>query len=86
MKKHTNHLEYYVSLGVILLAGFLLAIQFTRRADQMLTVVILAVFYVLWGIVHHIVCHNINTKIVVEYIIIASLAIAVISFLLQIGI
>ncbi len=85
MKKRKNHLEYYASLAVILLAGFILAIQFTRRTDQVFTVVILAFFYVLWGILHHILHHNINTKIVIEYIIIGSLGMTIILFLLQTG-
>ena len=86
MKKHKNHLEYYACLGIILLTGFLLAIQFTHKTNQMFTVVVIAFFYVLWGILHHILHHNINTKIVIEYIIISSLGMTVVLFLLQTGV
>ena len=75
MKKtfHT-HLTYYISLAVLLILGFILIMLTGYDVRVQLTAVMLtAFFYVLWGVVHHIVHHDISAKIVVEYVLIAAL-------------
>lgn len=83
MKKH---LAYYVSFLLILAGGFYL---FTTSAgDKNLAlsfVILLAVSYVIWGILHHLVHHSMTLRIVIEYAVVASLGVAIIFFILNGG-
>ncbi len=54
-----------------------------NKQIQMMLVVFGAFVYVLWGIVHHYINHNLKTKIVIEYILIGGLGISAIFFLLK---
>jgi hypothetical protein len=81
MKKH---LFYYVSLFLILGIGSFVAIAVGSDVPlRMLCMVLVAVLYVSWGIVHHTLNHDISTKIVVEYVLIASLGITLVFFFLK---
>lgn len=51
----------------------------------MLAVVITSLFYVGWGILHHFVHHDLNAKIVVEYVLIGSLGMTVVLFIIKGG-
>lgn len=79
-----KHLFYYLSLlGIVFLGIFLvLQLSFDRKL-QVLLIVITAFFYVFWGILHHFLDHDLNIKIVVEYILIGSLGMTIILFLLK---
>lgn len=81
MKKHTY---YYLSLGAILLG--LLVLIFLTPGDSKLhmsVVVLMAFFYVLWAIVHHLIHHDMHAKIVVEYVLIGMLGITFVYFVLK---
>lgn len=84
MKKH---LGYYISFFLILFGGIFLVFQ--AQGDKTLElefVILLSVSYVVWGILHHLVHHSVNIKVVLEYIVVALLGIAVIFFILNGGI
>lgn len=84
MSKSKTHSAYYISLILILALGFFLILQNQYgRAFQLTAAVLTAIFYCLWGIVHHYVHHDITAKIVLEYVLIASLGMSVILFLLK---
>lgn len=86
MKKENSHLGYYISLTVLLLLGFTLASLFSfDKKLQMIIVVITVLFYVVWGILHHLINHDLSIKIVVEYILIGSLGLTAVFFLLKGG-
>ncbi len=86
MRAFRHHAEYYLSLSVILIFGIFITIRFAPDTTlQMATVVLLSLLYVCWGILHHVLNHNINTKIVVEYILISSLGMSIVLFLLKGG-
>ncbi len=86
MKKRViSHVGYYVSLIAILLFGFILASLSSDKHLQMVIVILTALFYVIWGILHHLINHDLTAKIVVEYILIGSLGLAAVFFLLKGG-
>jgi hypothetical protein len=69
-----SHIGYYLSLGSLLL--ICVGLIFTagnQPAVKMAILVMTAVLYVIWGVAHHAVHHDISAKIVVEYVLIAAL-------------
>lgn len=85
-KKQNKHIGYYFSLLGLLVLGFLL-IYFAspNRQLQMLVFITTTLFYIILGIVHHKVNHDLTAKIVVEYILIGGFGIAVMFFLFKGG-
>lgn len=82
MKSRTKkHLLYYVFMAFLLSIGVLLGFHTSyNRQLQLLVLVITSVAYVVWGIFHHFLEHDINRKIVIEYLLIAALGIAIVIF------
>ena len=87
MNIHSNHhFRYTVSLAVILLLSIFLVTQLAYDKQlQVLVVILTSIFYVAWGIIHHIIHHDLSIKIVVEYTIIGSLGMSIILFFLKGG-
>lgn len=86
LKKISEHGPYYISLVIILSLAFLLAYNNSYDRNFQLGVIIATTFfYVLWGIIHHLLNHDLHTKIVVEYILIGAFGLAVIFFLLSVN-
>ncbi|MBI2621306.1 MAG: hypothetical protein HYW63_01500 [Candidatus Levybacteria bacterium] len=84
MKK--NHTTYYILLASILLAGFILILSaHPDRGLQMSLVIGLSFAYVLVGILHHLINHDLVAKIVIEYVLVASLGIATAFFVFKGG-
>ncbi|MBI2614016.1 MAG: hypothetical protein HYW62_04570 [Candidatus Levybacteria bacterium] len=82
LTKFYKHSLYYVFLVVILSLGFLLTQNNSNKTFQIGVVVVTTFFYVLWGIMHHLINHDLSIKIVIEYILIGSFGLAIIFFLL----
>lgn len=81
-----KHIGYYISLILILIFGFLLAyINSPNRIFQTGIIIMTTFFYVLWGLLHHLLNHDLNMKIVIEYILIGSFGLTIIFFLLKGG-
>lgn len=80
-----KHFGYYVSLFAILFLGFLIAYNSVDKQFQFLVAVLTAFLYVLWGVVHHTINHELTPTIVVEYTLMAMLGIAFVFFLLKGG-
>ncbi|HKC14978.1 MAG TPA: hypothetical protein VKC89_03415 [Patescibacteria group bacterium] len=80
-----KHFGYYVSLLAILIFGFLIAYNSSDKQFQFLIAVLTAFFYALWGVLHHLINHELNSKIVVEYTLMATLGIGFVFFLLKGG-
>ena len=85
MKKLEKHIGYYISLFAILGTGFAIIFLSFDRSLQILSLVLTAFFYVLWGIIHHLIHHNLTAKIVVEYSLMGALGIAIVFFILKGG-
>jgi len=80
-----RHVFYYFFLVLILVLGFLIAAASPDKQFQAMTITITSLFYILWGIVHHHIHHDLTAKIVVEYTLMAGLGGAVIFFILKGG-
>lgn len=84
--KVQKHLLYYFFLTAILILGIFFSVQFSYNKQlQMLMVVITSLFYVGWGILHHYVHHDLNAKIVIEYVLIGSLGMTIVLFIIKGG-
>lgn len=82
----SKHAFYYISLILILLSGFFLAyINSSNKEIQIGVVVLTTIFYVSWGILHHLINHDFTAKIVIEYILIGSFGLVVLLFLFKSG-
>ena len=81
-----KHFLYYLSLTAILAVGVLLVAFFkNQRSLQVAMVILISLFYVIWGVVHHAVEHSFSIKIMLEYIAIALLSISLVLFVLNVA-
>lgn len=81
-----KHIGYYISLFAILGLGFLATFMVYPNRELQMTILSLTIFfYVVWGILHHLINHNLSTKIVIEYILVGSLGLSIVFFLLEGG-
>lgn len=78
-----KHLWYYSGLLIVsLLALSLLWMTAYDGALQMAVIVLMSLFYVVWGLLHHFMHHDLHIKIVLEYILIGALGISIVFFIL----
>lgn len=69
-----RHIPHYAVLLTIFLLVFLSRLFLAFDERLMLTTLFLVAFlYVAWGILHHLLEHDLGVKIVIEYILIGSL-------------
>ncbi len=86
MTKLNDHLLYYVFLIASLVIGTMLILAFSpNKILQMSSVVGLSFVYVLIGIIHHLINHDLVAKIVIEYVLVAALGIAAAFFIFKGG-
>jgi len=85
LKRMSEHTVYYISLVTILSLSFLLAYSSSDRGFQIGVIVATTFFYVLWGIMHHLMNHDLNMKIVIEYVLIGVFGLTIIFFLLSVN-
>lgn len=79
-----KHHWYYLSFCFILILGIVFALHASYNKQlQMIVVVMLCFSYAILGIVHHRENHSTTTKIVIEYMLIAGLAMTVFAFFLR---
>lgn len=79
MKKITKHLPHYLALLGILGAGVVGFYIFSYdRLFQAAVAVALAISYVAWGIVHHMIHDDLHPAVVIEYILVASLGLVIV--------
>lgn len=82
-KKFIKHSAYYFSLIAILALGLVLIFLTSPNIKQQGLIIALTVFfYVLWGILHHLINHELTLRIMVEYLLIGVLGLAVIFFMM----
>ncbi len=63
--------------------GFLASIVSYPNINLVFSVLVLTVvFYVMWGIIHHKINHDLNNKLIVEYLLIGLLGISIIFFVI----
>lgn len=84
MNKKNKHTGHYVSLILILILGLIgLQVAAFDKKLQAEIIILTALMYVLWGIIHHKLNHSLSSKIVIEYILIAALGLAALMFFLM---
>ncbi len=84
--KISDHLLYYLSLIGILTVGLLLIYNSSGdKNSQMIIVVGMSNAYLVFGVVHHLLNHDLVAKIVIEYVLIAMLGIAAALFIFRGG-
>jgi hypothetical protein len=85
-QKLKKHFGYYLSLLAILLLGLTLILLTSPNIKLQSLVILLTVFfYVLWGTLHHLINHELTSRIVVEYTLIGALGISILFFMLMGG-
>ena len=83
LEKIKLHFGYYVSLIVMLAVGFLVIyLSAPNRTLQIAAAILTTISYVFWGIIHHLINHDLHTKIVVEYVLIGILGLTMIVFII----
>lgn len=84
LKYIRHHGKYHIALFCMLTLGVILA-YYTRDHKQMEVMILVAMasVYILFGVVHHYLMHDLSSKIVIEYIAMGSLGLAVILFVLK---
>ncbi len=86
IKKYLNQSDtiYYISVFLILFVGLLAVMRFSGNIRlQAVIVVGISFVYVVWGILHHFISHDIGLKIVVKYVLIGAVGMSIVLFLLK---
>jgi len=79
MKKHSQHLPHYLPLvGVLLFCLFGFLIFSYDRAFQVILTVLMGVFYVVWGVMHHHTKNDLYLVVVLEYASVAILGVLIV--------
>lgn len=74
---------YYALLGIVLVSGFVLFLYFMAYPQlQMATVILTSFFYVGFALLHQYLHSDLSIKVVIEYVLIASLGITIVYFYL----
>lgn len=78
MRTFSKHLAHYTVLLSILLAGFAGLVIFSYDPNFQTSVAIAtAASYVIWGVVHHYLHHDLHWEVVIEYLAIATLGLII---------
>ncbi|HUD04936.1 MAG TPA: hypothetical protein VMR59_03045 [Patescibacteria group bacterium] len=52
---------------------------------QSLVILLTVLFYILWGVLHHLINHELSARIVIEYILIGVLGLSILFFMMMGG-
>ncbi len=78
------HTGYYITLGVLMFLCLTLLIKSYQIPEYRIIIIFMTAFlYTFWGIAHHVIDHDISLKVVLEYILIASLGIILMLFVIN---
>ncbi len=79
MRQFSKDFNHYIPLIGVMLAGTLGIILFSYdQIFQAVLAVVVATCYVLWGLVHHHLHHDLEFNVFVEYLAIASIGLMII--------
>lgn len=82
-----KHVIHYSGLMVLMFLGIgVSVVTFYNRQLQMIALLCTVVAYVLWGILHHHLHHDLSSKIVIEYVLMGAFGLVVVFFFLRGGI
>ena len=78
MKNFKKHIKYYIAFIFVQLLGLtLIVLSAGNRQMQLGAILATTLFYFIFAIVHHMLDHDLNTKIVVEYALMGCLGLTV---------
>jgi hypothetical protein len=85
IKAHLKHHgTYHIGLILFLLLGIIVTYYAKENKQwEMMILVAMASLYILWGTIHHYLMHDLSSKIVIEYIAMASLGLSIAIFLIK---
>ncbi len=79
IKKTTQHIQHYLPLIVIIVAGSFGFVYFSYdRVFQAAVTLAIAAAYFTWGMVHHHLHRDLHFSVVLEYLAIASIGVVVV--------
>ena len=82
-----KHLSYYLTLITIFIVGFILSIlSYPNLNLEILVIILTIITYVIWGVLHHHLDHQLSKKILIEYIMIGVLGISIVFFIFMGGV
>lgn len=80
MKTLSRHLYHYLPLFGVFAAGLLVFVRFSQDVWFMLAAAVaVSVSYVVWGIVHHYLHHDLYWEVAFEYLIYAAVGLLMIT-------
>ncbi len=83
MNKRAITVYNYFFLLIILFAGFWSIIFFRNNKDiQIFSSFLMCVGYVLWGTLHHLSLRSLQIKVVVEYLVFATIVFTILTILI----
>lgn len=84
MRKIKKHINYYLILCFVLAVGVIFFLQIDSGSNLKVSFLFtITLFYVLWGIFHHLSKHNLSLKIVIEYILIGAFGLTIALFFIK---
>lgn len=85
-EKFKKHLGYYISLVLILSLGLISILLAGPNVKMQAVIVFITVFfYVLWGMLHHLINHELTLRIMIEYVLVGVLGMSILFFTLMGG-
>lgn len=80
----TKDLKHYLALIAFLSIGLGIFLLFNyNRQIQMGITLVMSAAYVVWGIVHHSIKKELHIRIILEYVLVATVASVIVVFLLM---
>lgn len=69
----STHLTQFVLLTIIFVTGLMIFTDMVQMSSRLTLVVLMAVLYFLFGIIHHVQEKNLSNSLVLEYLVISLL-------------
>ena len=82
MRKQKHLWHYIPLLGILIFGVISFSIFSYDKSFQAFVAVVMGIFYVLWGVIHHYAHKDLSLMVVVEYVLVSSLGLIIIFSLL----
>lgn len=81
--KHVHIMHYFVLC--LILTGGIATFYYVRPnvSLQFIVGITTSVFYVMWGLIHHMINKDLHRKVVVEYLLIGTIAVVLLATILK---
>lgn len=86
IRNNQTHTFHFTILLLLFLVGFIAFARINGNPrEQILITILMGITYVVWGLFHHYFEHNLNWKVVIEYISIACIGVLTLWLLLSLN-